>query len=45
MVKNIIRKCCESGQDVYKALLVHQSTPLETGVSPAQLLMSRPRSS
>ena len=40
-IKNMIRKTYESGQDYYKSLLAYRSTPLEIGLSPAQLLMNR----
>ena len=40
-IKNMIYKSYESGQDYYKSLLAYRATPLETGLSPAQLLMSR----
>ena len=39
--KNILKKCVDSGQDIYKGLLANRSSPLESGLSPAQLLMGR----
>ena len=39
--KNILKKCVDSGQDIYKGLLAYRSSPLESGLSPAQLLMGR----
>ena len=41
IVKNLIRKCQHSGQDVYRALQVYRSSPLECGKSPAELLYNR----
>ena len=41
IVKNLIRKCQHSGQDVYKALQIYRSSPLESGKSPAELLYNR----
>ena len=41
IVKNLIRKCHHSGQDVYRALQVYRSSPLECGKSPAELLYNR----
>ena len=41
IVKNLIRKSQQSGQDVYRALQIYRSTPLECGKSPAELLYSR----
>ncbi|OWF56513.1 Transposon Ty3-I Gag-Pol polyprotein [Mizuhopecten yessoensis] len=40
-VKNIMRKCKESQQDIHMALLVYRTTPLDNGLSPAELLMGR----
>ncbi|XP_030851255.1 uncharacterized protein K02A2.6-like [Strongylocentrotus purpuratus] len=41
IVKNLIRKCQDSRQDVYRALQVYRSSPLECGKSPAELLYNR----
>ena len=40
-VKNILKKCLDSGQDIYKGLLAYRAAPLENGMSPAQMLMGR----
>ncbi len=40
-VKNLLKKSLDSNGDMYKALLVFRSTPLQCGRSPAQLLMHR----
>ena len=37
----MIRKVSDSGEDLYLALQVYRSTPLEHGVSPAELLFNR----
>ena len=39
--KQLIKKCIESSQDFYQALLILRSSPLHCGLSPAQLLMGR----
>ena len=39
-VKNILKKCRETDQDPYLALLDYQNTPID-GVTPAQALVSR----
>lgn len=39
-VKNMIKKCQSSRQDIHKALLAYRSTPLQNGLSPSQTLMS-----
>ena len=41
IVKNIMHKTKHSGQDLYKALQIYRSSPLECGKSPAELLFSR----
>ena len=41
IVKNMIRKTVNSGQDIYRALQIYRSTPLECGKSPAELLYNR----
>eukprot|EP00057_Strongylocentrotus_purpuratus_P021801 XP_011676275.1 PREDICTED: uncharacterized protein LOC105444129 [Strongylocentrotus purpuratus] len=41
IVKNLIRKCQDSRQYVYRALQDYRSSPLECGKSPAELLYSR----
>ena len=41
-VKNLLKKCDQSGEDPYIALLNYRNAPLDgIGKSPAQLLMSR----
>ena len=40
-VKRMIKKCGDSKQDFYKAILAYRSSPLESGKSPVQLLMNR----
>ena len=40
-VKAIIKKCMESGEDIQMGLLAYRTTPLECGLSPAQMLMGR----
>ncbi|XP_033725334.1 uncharacterized protein K02A2.6-like [Pecten maximus] len=40
-VKNMFKKCKESGEDVNMALLVYRSTPMDNGKSPAEMLMRR----
>jgi transposase InsO family protein len=40
-VKHIIHKSMESGQDIYKSLLAYRNTPLQNGLSPAQMCMGR----
>ena len=40
-VKRLLQKSKLSGQDFYKGLLAYRATPLDNGVSPAQLLMQR----
>ncbi len=41
IVKNIFKKCDESGEEREMGLLVYRSTPLECGLSPAELLQKR----
>lgn len=41
IVKNILKKCKETGTDPYIALLHYRNTPKNNLPSPAQLLMSR----
>ena len=41
IVKNLIRNYEPSGRDVYRALQVYRSSPLECGKSPAELLYNR----
>ena len=41
VVKNMLLKCIESGDDFYKSLQAYRATPLDCGKSPAQLLMQR----
>ena len=41
VTKNIIKKCIESGEDIYKGLLAYRATPLASGLSPAEMLMGR----
>ena len=41
VVKNMLLKCTENGDDFYKAIQAYRATPLECGKSPAQLLMHR----
>jgi len=41
IVKNILRKSFESSDDLNMALLVYRSTPMENGLSPAEMLMGR----
>ena len=44
-LKNIMRKCIDSDEDIYLGLLNYRSTPLEGGLSPAEILLGRrPRS-
>lgn len=40
-VKKLMYKAADSGTDFYRSLLVYRTTPLECGMSPAQLLMGR----
>lgn len=40
-VKRLMHKAKESGTDFYQGLLAYRTTPLECGMSPAQLLMGR----
>ncbi len=40
-MKRLMYKEKDSGTDFYQSLLVYRTTPLECGVSPAQLLMGR----
>lgn len=40
-VKRLMGKARDSDTDFYQSLLVYRTTPLECGVSPAQLLMGR----
>uniref|UniRef100_A0A3Q4GPK8 Integrase catalytic domain-containing protein n=1 Tax=Neolamprologus brichardi TaxID=32507 RepID=A0A3Q4GPK8_NEOBR len=40
-VKRLMSKARDSGADFYQSLLVYRTTPLECGMSPAQLLMGR----
>ncbi len=40
-VKNIMKKCKESGDDPHLGLLAYRSTPLDNGLSPSQMLMGR----
>ena len=41
IAKNLLKKCQVSGQDIYRALQVYRSTPLDCGKSPAELLYNR----
>ena len=41
VTKIIIKKCIESGEDIYKGLLAYRATPLASGLSPAEMLMGR----
>ena len=41
VVKNLIKKCKGSRQDILKGLLILRNTPLGCGKSPAELLMGR----
>ena len=41
IVKRLLQKCFEKGEDPYLAILNYRSAPLECGRSPSQLLMSR----
>ncbi|RWR98802.1 Retrotransposable element Tf2 protein type 1-like protein, partial [Dinothrombium tinctorium] len=41
MVKNMIKKCLDTNEDIYKALLAYRSTPLSNGLSPSQLMFNR----
>lgn len=41
IAKNLLKKCQQSGQDIYRALQVYRSSPLDCGKSPAELLYSR----
>ncbi|XP_045764401.1 uncharacterized protein K02A2.6-like [Maniola jurtina] len=40
-VKNLLKKCCDSGEDYYIGLLNLRTTPRENIDSPAQILMGR----
>ncbi|XP_033724551.1 uncharacterized protein K02A2.6-like [Pecten maximus] len=40
-VKSIIRKCKESNQDPHMGLLAYRTTPMDNGLSPAEMLMGR----
>ena len=41
IMKSMIRKVTASGEDIYQALQVYRSTPLEHNKSPAELLFNR----
>ena len=41
VVKNILLKCHDRGDDFYKSLQAYRATPLDCGKSPAQLLFQR----
>ena len=41
IMKDMIKKVASSGEDIYQALQVYRSTPLEHGKSPAELLFNR----
>lgn len=40
-VKSLMKKAQEGKEDFYKSLLIYRSTPLQNGLSPAQMLMGR----
>ena len=42
ILKQMINKCINSGQDIKASLLAIRNTPLKCGSSPAQLLLGRP---
>ena len=41
IAKNLLKKCHRSGQDIYRALQIYRSSPLDCGKSPAELLYHR----
>ena len=40
-VKNIIKKCHESNEDIFEGLLVLRNSPLKCGYSPAEMMFQR----
>jgi transposase InsO family protein len=41
IMKNMIRKVKDSGEDIFQALQIYRSSPLEHGRSPAELMFNR----
>ena len=40
-IKNLLKKCEDSNEDPYLAMLTYRSSPLESGLSPAEIMLGR----
>ena len=40
-IKNILKKCADAKDDPYLAMLNYRTTPLESGLSPAEVMLGR----